>query len=375
MGQKHGKLMLANTPTMKVSHFDGRAYPKRADSGNEGFGGGDQSGAVTVSMDVDEWGIARPAGALFPGLKSIGLTDREAQRAWRAFRGGKWQVGELVRAWRSYSEGQTDWKVHVHEGYRAVPVDVTAFWRPKLKGCPSQHYQPVAERALPAVILGLVGEVGEVGGQRLALPRAFERVHPQDGSEKRLWQAMLRQVNRHLAEDEIAVVDAGVKIKDLQAAGIDRYVVRLPTNFTARRNVVVPHTGRGRPPVYGALVRPLPRQYKGKTLDATPADDRSSWSVRGRTLRVEQWHGLVLPKTIPDPTHQTFDVYAFHDPAFKQPWLLATPVPLHPDSVHGLYADRWPVEQLPLAAKHMIGAHRQCVHATESIQRLPNSPY
>jgi hypothetical protein len=33
--------------------------------------------------------------------------------------------------------------------------------------------------------------------------------------------------------------------------------------------------------------------------------------------------------------------------------------------------DRWPVEQLPLSAKQMVGAHRQFVHNPESVQRLP----
>jgi len=61
-----------------------------------------------------------------------------------------------------------------------VAADVTAFWRPALKHCPSKHYHPTANRALPAVIFGIVGQVGEIGGQRLALPRAFERVSPQD---------------------------------------------------------------------------------------------------------------------------------------------------------------------------------------------------
>lgn len=36
-----------------------------------------------------------------------------------------------------------------------------------------------------------------------------------------------------------------------------------------------------------------------------------------------------------------------------------------------MYQDRWPVEQIPLAAKQMVGAHRQFVHADESIQCLP----
>jgi hypothetical protein len=40
-------------------------------------------------------------------------------------------------------------------------------------------------------------------------------------------------------------------------------------------------------------------------------------------------------------------------------------------SVRAIYRDRWPVEQIPLSAKQMVGAHRQFVHADESVQRLP----
>lgn len=39
--------------------------------------------------------------------------------------------------------------------------------------------------------------------------------------------------------------------------------------------------------------------------------------------------------------------------------------------VNELYRDRWPVEQLPLAAKQMIGAGRQFVWVPETCQRLP----
>ena len=41
------------------------------------------------------------------------------------------------------------------------------------------------------------------------------------------------------------------------------------------------------------------------------------------------------------------------------------------ESVRAIYKDRWLVEQIPLSAKQMVGAHRQFVHADESIQRLP----
>lgn len=62
----------------------------------------------------------------------------------------------------------------------------------------SAVHHPSAGRAVPAVIMGLAGEVGEVNGQRLALPRTIERVHPRDGSEKRLWTELLKQVEKGL---------------------------------------------------------------------------------------------------------------------------------------------------------------------------------
>jgi hypothetical protein len=119
------------------------------------------------------------------------------------------------------------------------------------------------------------------------------------------------------------------------------------------------------------LVRPLPRQYKGKTLAATPPDETYTWEENGRRLRAEIWRNLVLNKVTPDPKNRVFDVYAIYDPAFEQPWLLATPVKLKPESVRAIYKDRWPVEQIPLSAKQMVGAHRQFVHNPESVQRLP----
>jgi hypothetical protein len=80
---------------------------------------------------------------------------------------------------------------------------------------------------------------------------------------------------------------------------------------------------------------------------------------------------LVLPDCTPNAHNQTFDVYAIYDPDFDTPWLLATPVVLKPNSVRNIYKDRWPVEQIPLSGKQMIGSHRQFVHADETIQRLP----
>ncbi len=310
-------------------------------------------------------------GALFPALKAIGLKDEAIRRAWTALSKGVWRTALLIELWRKHVESLPEWKRHEYEGYKPVTADVTAFWRPSLKNCPSQHYHPAAGRALPAVIFGVVGKVGEINGQRIALPQAFERVHPKDPSETRLWDDILKNIHKTLAADEIVVVDAGVKVRNLQTAGINRYVVRLANNFTARRNVLPKYSGVGRIPIYGELIRPLERKYKNKTLAASSPDETQSWNENGRTLRAEIWRNLTLPDCAPDIHNQTFDVYAVYDPSFDTPWLLATPVVLQPASVRAIYKDRWPVEQIPLSAKQMIGSHRQFVHADETIQRLP----
>ena len=309
-------------------------------------------------------------GAMFPALKSTGLSDVATGRAWVAFRKGVWQMPALLILWREYVKNLPGWQEHRYEGYLPVTVDITAFWRPALRNCPSQHYHPAAHRALPAVIFGISGEVCELNGQRMALPRAFERVHPKDTSEKRLWQETLKNVKKGLQDDEIAVVDAGLKIGTLQEAGIKRYVIRLATNFTARRNFLPEH-GLGRKPKFGAVVRPLPRKYKDKILPASVPDETYIWVENQYEIRAEIWRNLVLKKTVPNPKNKTFDVYAFYDPRFNQPWLLGTPVLLTPESVRALYKDRWPVEEIPLSAKQMVGAHRQFVHNPESVQRLP----
>jgi hypothetical protein len=133
----------------------------------------------------------------------------------------------------------------------------------------------------------------------------------------------------------------------------------------------LPYRGKGRKPIYGERIRPLERSYKGKTIAASAPDRVESWTENGVAMRAEIWENLILPGVIPNPQAKTFHVYAIYDPAYTTPWLLATPLKLKAATVKAIYQDRWPVEQIPLAAKQMVGAHRQFVHANESIQRLP----
>lgn len=310
-------------------------------------------------------------GALFPALQSNGLKEDEVRRAWAAFRYGRWTIKELLKTWREHVEGHGQWQAEQYAGYYVKAVDITAYWRPTLKGIQSKHYDAHAEKALPAVVFGMVGRVGHVGEQRMALLTDLLRAALTDPSETALQTKLLEQVALGLEEDEIAVFDAGFKIKALHEAHIFRFVVRLAKNFTARRNVLPAFSGMGRPPEYGELVRPLARSYDDQQIEATPADHVESWLYQGLTFRAEFWYDLVLPDLKPSTENSTFMVVAIYDPRFDEPWLLACPLKLSGPDLRGFYRDRWPIEQLPLAAKHMVGAHRQFVFAPESCFRLP----
>ena len=309
-------------------------------------------------------------GALFPALQAIGLSPAEVRRAWSAFRYGAWAIDGPLSAWVRYVTGQGQWQEHTYEGYRPKAIDLTAYWRPKLHGLKSKHYYPPAGKALPAVVLGMACRVGSVTGQRVALITDLVRADLSTASETALRTALLRQVAQTLAEDEMPVLDAGFKIRELQAAQLSRYTVRLAMNFTARRNRLPPSQG-GRPPEYGEVVRPLARVRSGKLIAATRPDRIETWMEAGLQFRAEFWDDLVLPDVKVRPENLTFCVVALHDPRFRHPWLLACPIHLTGASLRGLYRDRWPVEQIPVAAKQMLGGARQFVFAPESCQRLP----
>jgi Transposase DDE domain len=314
-------------------------------------------------------------GAIFPALQSTGIGKQAVRRAWGGFHSGMWQISELMVAWDTYMREQQRWQPRRYEGYYAIAIDTTPFWRPKLKGLFSKYYNSAAEKALPAVVLGLVARIGEVEGKRIALPQSIVRVHPKDPSENTLKKELLKQVRRILQPLEIMLADAGFKIKSCHEANVEQYMIRLAKNFTARRNYLAFKVGKkGKKPRKGPIVRPLPRKYNGKEIAGTPPDATFSWELEsGETITVQAWYDLVRTDVELDlgADLNLFDVFAITDPRYDKPMLVATNVKLQPQTIHALYSDRWPIEQLPLAAKQMVGAHRQFVFAAETRHRLP----
>ncbi len=234
-----------------------------------------------------------------------------------------------------------------------------------------KYFNGIANRMLKGIGFALVVQVGQLAGQRLPLLRKILRADASDRSQKQLKLKALSWVGDNLAENEVLVFDAGAHLSDLQTAGVKRYVLRLAANCTARRNQLPEYSGQGRPPQYGQLVRPLPRQRKGHRIEATEPDLETFFEVDGRTIRAQSWHNLVLSDFKVDPSHETFSIWVFFDPLYTDPLVLGTQLCLQPLSLFHLYLDRWPVEQVPLVAKQMLGLHRQFVFAPESCQRLP----
>jgi hypothetical protein len=312
----------------------------------------------------------RSRGAVVMALHLNGMTQGAVRRSWAALRQGCWDVNELLSIWSVYVASQNQWHPRRHGGYSAFGVDITGFWRPKLQGWLGKHFHSLAQRALPAVVLGVMTHAGAVEQQRIPLLRRLLRCQPEMcKADFRL--ELLKAAKAVAQADEVIVVDAEFEINELQTTGVDRYVVRLASNATARRSQLPAYKGRGRRPEYGARVRPLPRHWKERQIEATAPDHETHFVYEGRTIQVAIWYQLVTVDTKVDAAAKTFTIYAYTDPAYKMPLLLATNLTCAPDTAYLLYRDRWPVEQPPLSAKQMIGLHRSFVFATESCFRLP----
>ena len=308
-------------------------------------------------------------GAVIPGLSATGLSEPAVRRAWAALGQGDWSSSRLLARWQRHVEQAGVWQVHEHAGYQPVAVDVTGFWRPRLQGCATSHYHGPAGKALPAIPVGIVARVGSVGTQRLGIPLALVRADTTDPSTAAHERALVRAAVHAMADTDALVLDAGFEIRQLQEAGATRYVVRAAKNVTGRRARLDDYPGRGRPRERGDLIRPLARSYRGRGLAASTPDHVATWQEGDTVVRAAWWDDLVLPDVPLDSP--TFRLVVIYDPRWTEPLVLATTLPISPRTLRDLYLDRWPVEQLPLAAKQMLGAARAFVSAPETCQRLP----
>jgi hypothetical protein len=309
-------------------------------------------------------------GAIHSALARTGFRPGEIRRSWRALRWGKWHIDEFVQRFRQQVEQTGQWQTHEYGGYRPVAVDTTAYWRPRLQGWPGKLYRQLAGKAMTGIGFGLIADVGQVDEQRLPLIRAMVRGHDAAESEMTLKERTVTKAARLLKENEVLLHDGGISLAQLQAVGAARFVVRLGTNCTARRPYLPLYKGKGRRPSRGILVRPLTRKWKDRLLAATRPDVTTTFDFQERTITAYGWHQLMRADLKVADDHQRFSIWVFADPLFKSPLVLGTNLSVAAEVIFNLYLDRWPVEQIPLVAKQLLGCQRQFVFAHTSCWRL-----
>lgn len=307
-------------------------------------------------------------GAVFPALFALGLADEEVRRAEAALAKGSYRTSDLVSAWHQFVRDQGHWRPHSYDGVRPVACDLLGFYRPHLSDCTTRHYTSQAGKALPALTFGLCVKVGSVGSMRLGLPRLLLRQEAGE-TEAQLQRRLVREAASGLSKEEALIADAGFSLSDLRCQEDLHYVIRMPQNTTARRNTLPVYCGKGRPPKFGEIVRPLPRKYGRNKIPATKPDATARWTEKGRTLRAHIYENVVASDEQPGAT--PYRLIVIFDPRYNKPLVLATNLNKRAYTIWCLYRDRWPVEQLPLAAKQMLGAERSFVFGKEARYRLP----
>lgn len=331
---------------------------------------GTNLGLVRLLWAMLNGSLLASRGAIHSGLAARELGEPEIRASWAALRYGSWAIDELLANWQAYVARRNAWRVRRYGGYRVKSVDITGFWRPHLQGKVSKHYHSLAQKALPAIGFGVMVSAGQIGTKRVPLLQALVRC-PADKSERDFRQLLLQTTVKQSAADEVTVLDAEFELSELHTAQLKRFVVRLANNGTARLNQLPAAKPKGRRNEYGLLVRPLPRRYGKNMIAATPAQASGSFAVEQRTIRYEVWQTLVTASTKANPANPTFSIFVFYDPHYDKPLVLATDLTLTADLLYLIYRDRWPVEHPPLAAKQMIGLHRQFVFNDEACFRLP----
>jgi hypothetical protein len=117
---------------------------------------GTNVGLIRILWVMLNGSFLRSRGAVIPALQLSGFSVAEIRRSWAALRYGAWEINELIENWQSYVRSQNKWRERRYERYRVLSIDMTGFWRPRLAGWFGKLFHSMAQKALPAVVLGLM---------------------------------------------------------------------------------------------------------------------------------------------------------------------------------------------------------------------------
>ena len=187
------------------------------------------------------------------------------------------QATQLLESWEQLIREEEALRAHQYGGYRPVwPVTSSVSSARGPRDCATKHYhQP--RKALPAISLGTRHALGRSGrsGWRSAFSCGASRpirVKPTYRCACSSKPTSNWQTTKHWCAIEGFPSDS--------SRWRDSTLCRPCSRELYGASGCPPCVYRkGRKPMRGALVRPLPRTYKGRTITATPPDRRETWQL------------------------------------------------------------------------------------------------
>ena len=176
-------------------------------------------------------------GALIPALANLGFDKRETQCIRQAIHRGAWSTNQLLKHFHALVITQQQWQPLRVNGYMVNALDTTAIFRPKLQGCQTKHYHPIAGRCLPGTNFALLDSIGSIQDQNVTLLRCISRGDEHASTEEALMRRIAVQAARVLEHDETAITVADRKFNALELleCGHSLLVLRPARNMTFRR--------------------------------------------------------------------------------------------------------------------------------------------
>ena len=298
---------------------------------------------------------------------------------------GRWQVNACLARHAAMVREQPNYQAVRIGRYTCQVIDMVGFFRPKLQGCKTKHYNGGVGKAIPAIEFGMIAEVGVIENKRTSVLTQVVRMPAKEVKHVKLRQALIVAATKAAGPTTLVLADAEFSAAELLAenAGCS-FVIRAAKNCTFERAATHQFKSSGN---YkrGDIVRPLERTHNKKVKPATPADQCEIVThPDGTSVTVKLWFNARLPRSmikrvagadtdLAKCLHEApVTVAAIHHPAFHGPLVVVTNArDLTAQELTPAYPQRWPIEVVPLAAKQLFGGARQFVHNPEHCQRLP----